>query len=208
MTSSNVKDIVLPASEDVLRSLRIGDEVRLSGTVVTARDVAHKFMVEKKPDFLRPILQGAVLYHCGPIVRKVPEAGGGGEAAQQARWEVVAAGPTTSSREEPYQADVIETYRVAGVIGKGGMGDRTSAALQRFGAVYFHAVGGAGALLARCVKQVRDVLMLDEFGSPEAFWVLEVADFPAVVTMDSHGQSLHREVLKASEERLKRLLGA
>lgn len=207
MTSSNVKDIVLPASEDVLRSLRIGDEVRLSGTVVTARDVAHKFMVEKKPDFLRPVLQGAVIYHCGPIVRKVPEAGGGGLAGPEERWEVVAAGPTTSSREEPYQADVIETYRIAGVIGKGGMGDKTSAALQRFGAVYFHAVGGAGTLLARCVKRVRDVLMLDEFGSPEAFWVLEVADFPAVVTMDSHGQSLHREVLKASEERLKRLLG-
>ncbi len=211
MTSSNVKDIVLPASEEVLRSLRIGDEVRLSGTVVTARDVAHKFMVEKKPDFLRPVLQGAVIYHCGPIVRSVRKAGEGGAAAPgqpDACWEVVAAGPTTSSREEPYQADVIETYRVAGVIGKGGMGDRTSAALQRFGAVYFHAVGGAGTLLARCVKRVRDVLMLEEFGSPEALWVLEVEDFPAVVTMDSHGGSLHREVLRASEERLKRLLGS
>lgn len=196
MGSSKVKDIVLPASEEVLRTLRIGDEVRLSGTVVTARDVAHKFMVEKKPDFLRPILQGAVIYHCGPIMRKT-----------ETGWEVVAAGPTTSSREEPYQADVIETYRVAGVIGKGGMGEKTSAALQRFGAVYFHAVGGAGTLLARCVKRVRDVLMLEEFGSPEAFWVLDVVAFPAVVTMDSHGGSLHREVLKASEERLKRLLG-
>lgn len=195
MTSSQVKKIVLPASEEVLRGLRIGDEVRLSGTVVTARDVAHKFMVEKKPDFLRPVLEGAVIYHCGPIVRKT-----------DAGWEIIAAGPTTSSREEPYQADVIETYRVAGVIGKGGMGEKTSAALQRFGAVYFHAVGGAGTLLARCVKKVRDVLMLEEFGSPEAFWVLDVEDFPAVVTMDSHGGSLHREVLKASEERLKRLL--
>ncbi len=197
MGSSNVKEIALPATEEVLRSLRIGDEVRLSGTVVTARDVAHKFMVEKKPEFLRPILQGAVIYHCGPIVRKT-----------DAGWEVVAAGPTTSSREEPYQADVIETYRIAGVIGKGGMGEKTSAALQRFGAVYFHAVGGAGTLLAHCVKRVRDVLMLEEFGSPEAFWVLEVEGFPAVVTMDSHGQSLHREVLKASEERLKSLLGS
>ncbi len=206
MTSSNVKDIVLPTTEDTLRSLRIGDEVRLSGTVVTARDVAHKFMVEKKPDFLRPVLQGAVIYHCGPIVRRVPETGGGGQAGS--RWEIVAAGPTTSSREEPYQADVIETYRVAGVIGKGGMGEKTSAALQRFGAVYFHAVGGAGTLLARCVTRVRDVLMLEEFGSPEAFWVLEVADFPAVVTMDSHGGSLHREVLKTSEARLKHLLGS
>lgn len=195
MAKSHIIPIHLPASEEVMRSLRIGDEVRLYGTVVTARDMAHKFMVEKKPDFLRPILKGAVIYHCGPIVRKTSEG-----------WEIVAAGPTTSSREEPYQAQVIETYRIAGVIGKGGMGERTSAALATYGAVYFHAVGGAGALLAKCVKRVRDVLMLEEFGSPEAFWILEVEDFPAVVTMDSHGQSLHREVLKASEARLKELL--
>lgn len=197
MPSSKMKVIRIPASEETLRSLRSGDEVLLSGTVVTARDVAHKFMVEKRPEFLRPVLKGSVIYHCGPIVRKT-----------DAGWEVVSAGPTTSSREEPYQADVIETYRIGGVIGKGGMGEKTSTALQRFGAVYFHAVGGAGTLLARCVKQVRDVLMLEEFGSPEAFWVLDVEDFPVVVTMDSHGQSLHREVLKASEENLKRLLGS
>jgi len=196
MASDKILKVQLPATEQVLRGLHIGDEVRLSGTVVTARDVAHKFMVEKKPDFLRPVLHGAVIYHCGPIVRKT-----------ESGWEIVAAGPTTSSREEPYQADVIETYRIAGVIGKGGMGEKTSAAMQKFGAVYFHAVGGAGTLLARCVRKVRDVLMLDEFGSPEAFWVLDVEDFPAVVTMDSHGQSLHREVLKASEQKLKELLG-
>jgi len=186
----------LPVSEEMLRSLRIGDEVLIGGTVVTARDVAHKFMVEKKPEFLRPVLRGAVIYHCGPIMKRAGE-----------EWKVIAAGPTTSSREEPYQADVIETYRVAGVIGKGGMGEKTSAALKQFGAVYFHAVGGAGTLLAACVRRVREVLMLDEFGAPEAFWVLDVADFPAVVTMDSAGGSLHREVLKASEERLKGLLG-
>lgn len=185
----------LPVSEERLRALRIGDEVLIRGTVVTARDVAHKFMVEKKPDFLRPVLQGAVIYHCGPIMKREGDG-----------WRVIAAGPTTSSREEPYQADVIETYRVAGVIGKGGMGEKTSEALRRFGAVYFHAIGGAGSLLAQSVRSVRDVLMLDEFGPPEAFWVLDVEDFPAVVTMDSHGGSLHREVLKASEERLRKLL--
>lgn len=195
MGSENIKKLIVPATEEVMRSFRIGDEVRIFGTVVTARDVAHKFMVEKKPDFLKPILQGTLIYHCGPIVRKTDSG-----------FEVVAAGPTTSTREEPYQADVIETYRIAGVIGKGGMGEKTSAALQRFGAVYLHAVGGAGALLAKCVKKVRDVLMLEEFGSPEAFWILEVEDFPAVVTMDAHGQSLHREVLKASEEKLRKLL--
>lgn len=185
----------LPATEEQIRSLRIGDEVRLYGTVVTARDVAHKFMVEEKPDFLKPLLKGTVIYHCGPIVKKVGD-----------EWTIVAAGPTTSSREEPYQAEVIETYGVAGVIGKAGMGEKTSAGLKKSGAVYFHAVGGAGALLARCVKKVKDVLKLEEFGSPEAFWVMEVEDFPTIVTMDSHGDSLHRKVLEESEAKLKQLL--
>jgi len=189
------RKIELPTTEDVIRSLHIGDEVRLYGTVVTARDVAHKFMVEKRPDFLRPLLKGSVIYHCGPIVRKDGD-----------EWKVVAAGPTTSSREEPYQADVIETYGVAGIIGKAGMGEKTSAGLKKSGAVYFHAVGGAGALLAKCVKKVKDVLMLDEFGSPEAFWVLDVEDFPTIVTMDSHGDSLHRKVLQESEANLRAML--
>ena len=185
----------LPATEEQIRSLRIGDEVRLYGTVVTARDVAHKVMVEEKPEFLKPLLKGTVIYHCGPIVKKVGD-----------EWTIVAAGPTTSSREEPYQAEVIETYGVAGVIGKAGMGEKTSAGLKKSGAVYFHAVGGAGALLARCVKKVKDVLKLEEFGSPEAFWVMEVEDFPTIVTMDSHGDSLHRKVLEDSEAKLKQLL--
>ena len=185
----------LPATEEQIRSLRIGDEVRLYGTVVTARDVAHMFMVEEKPEFLKPLLKGTVIYHCGPIVKKVGD-----------EWTIVAAGPTTSSREEPYQAEVIETYGVAGVIGKAGMGEKTSAGLKKSGAVYFHAVGGAGALLARCVKKVKDVLKLEEFGSPEAFWVMEVEDFPTIVTMDSHGDSLHRKVLEDSEAKLKQLL--
>jgi fumarate hydratase class I len=186
----------LPASEDTLRSLRIGDEVLISGTVVTARDMAHKYMVEQRPDSLRDILEGALIYHCGPIM-----------VADGDGWRIVSAGPTTSAREEPYQADVIETYKLAGVIGKGGMGEKTSAGLKKSGAVYFHAVGGAGTLLARCVKKVREVRMLEEFGVPEAFWVLDVEDFPVVVTMDSVGGSLHREVLQASELKRKELLG-
>jgi len=186
----------LPASEDALRALRIGDEVLISGTVVTARDMAHKYMVEKRPESLRDILEGALIYHCGPIMVREGEG-----------WRIVSAGPTTSSREEPYQADVLENYRLGGVIGKGGMGEKTSAALKKCGAVYFHAVGGAGTLLAKRVKKVREVRMLEEFGVPEAFWVLEVEDFPVVVTMDSVGGSLHREVLEASAQKRKDLLG-
>ncbi len=188
--------IRLPASQDELRGLRAGDEVLITGTVVTARDMGHKLMVEEHPEFLKPVLAGALIYHCGPIM--VREGDG---------WRVVSAGPTTSSREEPYQADVIAHYGIGGVIGKGGMGDKTSAALQEHGAVYFHATGGAGSLLARCVRTVRDVLMLEEFGVPEAFWVLEVEDFPSVVTMDATGASLHRKVLEASRARWQELLG-
>ena len=117
-------------------------------------------------------------------------------------------GPTTSSLEKPYQADVIANYGIGGVIGKGGMGEKTSAALREHGAVYFHATGGAGSLLAKCVREVRDVLMLEEFGVPEAFWVLDVQDFPSVVTMDTTGASLHRQVLEVSRARWQELLGA
>jgi fumarate hydratase class I len=113
-------------------------------------------------------------------------------------WSFVAAGPTTSSREEPYQADVIKEYTVRGVIGKGGMGDKTSAGLKEGGAVYFHAIGGLGTLLAQCAKKVLTVFKLEEFGSPEAFWVIEVEQFPAVVTMDAHGNSLHKEIFEKS----------
>jgi len=120
----------------------------------------------------------------------------------------VSSGPTTSIREEPYQADVLETYKVRGVIGKGGMGKKTSDGLVKVGAVYLHATGGAGSLLAERVKRVVDVKMLEEFGSPEAFWIIEVEDFPLVVTMDSHGGSLHEEVARASADRAKELMAA
>ena len=125
----------------------------------------------------------------------------------EGKWKVIAAGPTTSTREEPYQAGVIEEYKVRGVIGKGGMGDKTLAGLQKTGAVYFHAVGGLGTLLAQRVVNVKDVFKLEEFGSPEAFWIIEVKDFPVVVTMDSHGNSLHTQVLKASRQVSEKLLG-
>ncbi|MGE5341493.1 MAG: FumA C-terminus/TtdB family hydratase beta subunit [Candidatus Omnitrophota bacterium] len=179
-----------PISEAAIRQLKVGDQVLLSGTVVTARDEGHKLMVEQHPDFIRDILNGAVIYHCGPVVKK----------REDGKWEFVSAGPTTSSREEPYQADVIGEYHVRGVIGKGGMGAKTAEGLKTHGAVYFHAVGGAGTLIANSVKEVKNVFKLEEFGTPEAFWVIEVEDFPVVVTMDANGGSLHKEVQEKSEK--------
>jgi fumarate hydratase class I len=191
-----MKRIATPISEAVIRDLKVGDEVLLSGRVVLSRDIGHKFMVENRPDWLKPLLREAVIYHCGPVVARHDDG----------HWSFVSAGPTTSIREEPYQSDVLETYTVRGVIGKGGMGQKTSAGLHKVGACYFHATGGAGALLAERVKRVVDVKMLEEFGSPEAFWVIEVEDFPLVVTMDSHGGSLHEDVAKASRDRAKELM--
>ncbi len=191
-----MKELVTPVSKKVIRSLVIGDEVLITGTIVTARDAAHNLMVEKKPAFLREHLEGGIIYHCGPIVKKTGR-----------EWAVVSAGPTTSAREEPYEATVIGHYGVRAVIGKGGMGGKTLGALKKYGAVYLHAVGGAAVVLAGSIKRVRDVLLLDELGTPEAFWILEVEKFPAVVTMDAKGNSLHRSVLKESEKRFQRLIG-
>jgi fumarate hydratase class I len=124
------------------------------------------------------------------------------------RWRFVAAGPTTSIREEPYEADVIAHFGVRGVIGKGGMGPKTLAACRQHGAVYLHAVGGAATLIANSVKEVLAVFKREEFGVPEAFWVVRVEGFPAVVTMDAHGQSLHETMFAASAHKLAELIGA
>jgi fumarate hydratase subunit beta len=188
--------INLPVSEEEIRKLKIGDEVLLSGTMVTSRDMAHKLMHEEKPEFIRPFLKNSMIYHCGPVVKK----------HENGEYSFVAAGPTTSTREEPYQADVIEEYKVRGVIGKGGMGPKTLAGLQKTGAVDLHAVGGLGTLLAQRIVKVIDVFKLEEFGSPEAFWIIEAKDFPVVVTMDSHGNSLHKTVLENSMARSEELL--
>ncbi len=177
----------LPVSEEEVRKLKMGDEVSLNGIMVLGRDNAHSWMHKEKPDEIRDILKGTVIYHCGPVVKKVDD-----------EWIFVAAGPTTSIREEPYQGDVLKEYGLRGVIGKGGMGEKTLAALKEHGAVYLHAIGGTAALLAKSVVKVHDVLKLEEFGIPEAMWVIEVKDFPTVVTMDSHGQSLHTEIKSKS----------
>lgn len=181
-----------PLDEALVRSLRIGDQVLLSGRIHTARDAAHKYLASEgtSPATLPAglELQGGVLYHCGPVM--VRDDGGS--------WRVTAAGPTTSAREEPYQGEVLRRYGVRAIIGKGGMGDATRRALAECGAVYLSAVGGAAQVLAASVQRVEDVYFLEEFGSPEAMWSLFVHDFPAVVTMDSAGESLHDRVLSQS----------
>jgi len=139
-------------------------------------------------------LNGAVLYHCGPVMLK-----------QGDGWTVKAAGPTTSSREEPYQSDIIRKYGVRAVIGKGGMGKKTLAALKEAGAVYLNGIGGAAQYYARSIEKVLDVNLL-EFGIPEAMWHLQVNNFIAIVTMDAHGNSLHADVERETGEKLGQLV--
>lgn len=200
-------NLTLPISEEQIRQLRVGDTVSLTGTIYTARDAAHKYMVEnfiqgEPPATEREMLaeleqglSGGVIYHCGPIVRK----------DESGKWHFVAAGPTTSIREEPYEYQVIERFGVRAVIGKGGMADKTLQACGDHGAVYLHAIGGAASLIARSVVEVIG-LFKEEFGLPEAFWKIRVEDFQCVVTMDSHGGSLHKEVEALSERNLQEIL--
>ena len=202
-------DLTIPISEEEVRALHVGDTVRLSGVMVTGRDAAHQYMIEnfiradavpgsERPLYeeLRRLLHGGVIYHCGPVVQQ----DGDGE------WRFVAAGPTTSIREEVYQPEVIAHFGLRVVIGKGGMGPGTLRACQEHGAAYFHAVGGAASLIADAVKEVVAVHKKDEFGVPEAFWVIRVEGFPVVVTMDSHGRSIHDEVEAVSKAALERLI--
>ena len=183
------REVVLrtPLTEEQVRSLKVGDVVLLSGRAYTGRDAVHHHLMSHEP----PVdLRGSVIYHCGPVVAK--DANG---------WRVTAAGPTTSIREEPYQGDIIKRFGVRAVIGKGGMGGKTLAALQEAGAVYLNAIGGAAQFYARTIKSV-DGVSLMEFGTPEAMWHLTIEDFPAVVTMDAHGHSLHKDIEQESAKEL------
>ena len=184
--------LTIPFTEEKIRSLKVGEAVEISGILFTGRDAVHKYLHDggKLPPSVN--LKDGIIYHCGPVVVK----------DERDAWKVIAAGPTTSIREEPYQGHIIRDFGLRGVIGKGGMGDRTLAACREYGCVYFHAIGGAAQVLAECVKSVRNVSFLEEFGSPEAIWEFEVENFPAVVTMDANGNSLHKEVLAHSEARL------
>jgi len=183
------REIVLtpPLDAATVRALRVGDVVLITGRVYTGRDAVHAHLMKHEP----PVdLNGAVLYHCGPVVARDGEG-----------WRVMAAGPTTSIREEPYQADIIRKYGVRAVVGKGGMGAKTLAALRDHGAVYLNAIGGAAQFYARTIEAV-DGGSLMEFGTPEAMWHLRVRELPAIVTMDAHGNSLHKTIEDASAQAL------
>lgn len=186
-----------PLLEEDIRKLKVGDIVYLTGIIVTARDAAHRRMLdylkEGKPT---PVdLKGGVIYHCGPVVQKVNE-----------EWEVVAAGPTTSARMDLYEADVIKNFGVKMVIGKGGMGSRTAQACKEYGAVYVYFTGGAAVLAANAIKRVLKVEWLD-LGIPEALWILEVEDFgPLLVTIDSEGRNLTEEVVERAKRKREEIL--
>jgi len=188
--SGNEKPLVAPLTEAQIRSLKVGDVVMISGDMYTGRDAVHSHLMKHEPP---ADLHGSVLYHCGPVVMK-----------DNGNYRITAAGPTTSIREEPYQGEIIKRYGIRAVMGKGGMGARTLAAMKESGAVYLNAIGGAAQYYARCIEQVLDVNLL-EFGIPEAMWHLRVKNFPAIVTMDAHGNSLHADVEKASAVMLAKL---
>jgi fumarate hydratase class I len=204
-----MRQVTIPISDEVIRSLKVGDPVSLNGVMVTGRDAVHKWLVEtfiyrtRAPqgddlevyEAIKPLLNGGVIYHCGPVVAGI----------ESKEYRFVAAGPTTSSREEPYQGEVLRHFNLKGVIGKGGMGAKTLQACQEVPAVYFHAIGGAASWIAQSVQRVLGVYKL-EFGVPEALWVIEVKDFPAVVAMDAHGQSQHAVIEARSRQILEQLL--
>ena len=204
-----MKKLNIPISEEEIRDLKVGDAVQLSGIATTGRDAAHKYMVDTLIkgarslsgddqtmfDELHSILNGGAIYHCGPIVRN-----------DEGKWSIVSSGPTTSIRDEIYQDTVIEAFKVRVVIGKGGMGPRTLAACQKFGAVYLHGIGGAGVYNAAAMVEVIDVFKSEEFGLPEAFWKVRFKDFAGIVTMDSHGRSLHEELGETFDEQFDRLV--
>ncbi|MDP2976045.1 MAG: FumA C-terminus/TtdB family hydratase beta subunit [Anaerolineales bacterium] len=204
-----MREITIPISDDAIRSLHVGDPVALSGVMVTGRDTVHKWLIEtfikktRPPQgddlevykAIKPLLAGGVIYHCGPVV----------SGMDTKQYKFVAAGPTTSIREEPYQVDVMKHFNIKGVIGKGGMGPKTLKGCAEAPGVYFHAIGGAATYIAQSVTNVLGVYKLN-FGVPEALWVIEVKDFPAVVTMDAHGQSLHAVVDESSKKVLDELL--
>ncbi|NPA85130.1 MAG: fumarate hydratase [Crenarchaeota archaeon] len=189
------KELILPVTEEDVRNLRAGDVVYLTGTIVTARDEAHKKILEEGPPMN---LKGLAIYHCGPVVAK-----------EGGKWKVIAAGPTTSARMNALQADVLKRTGARLVVGKGGMSDSLLPFFKEFGVAYLAFPGGAALLAAKAIKEVKGVYWLDELGVPEAMWVFEVERFgPLVVAMDSHGNSLYKEVLERARERLGRLLAS
>ncbi|MBC8182530.1 fumarate hydratase [candidate division KSB1 bacterium] len=191
ISSEGVKVLNTPVKEEDIRSLKVGDNVVINGTVFTGRDAVHKYLHEGGE---LDVIKGGIIYHCGPVILK-----------EDGEYKTMAAGPTTSIREEPYQGDVMKKFGIKAVIGKGGMGAKTLEACQKYGCVYLHAIGGAAQIYAKCVKKIPNVY-LEQFGSPEAVWEFQVQGFPAVVTMDSHGNSLHKDLMDLSKDKLNGLL--
>ena len=189
-----------PISVDAVRKLSVGDTIYITGTMVTARDEGHRKLLELHEKGEKPPipLEGMALYHCGPVVKK------------NEKWEVVAAGPTTSTRMELFEDQVIEKFGVRVIVGKGGMGERTTEAMKEYGAVYGAFVGGAAVLAAEAIKEVKDVNWLD-LGAPEAFWILEVEGFgPLMVAIDAHSNNIFEDVKKEvakKKERIYKKLG-
>jgi len=206
-----MKALNIPIPDEDILGLNVGEPVALNGIMLTGRDAVHKWMIDtfikqtRPPqeddlatyEAIKPMLQGGIIYHCGPVVAGL----------DTGDYRFVAAGPTTSIREEPYQGDVMRHFNIKGVIGKGGMGPKTLQACQEVPGVYLHAIGGAATLIAQSVTKVLGVYKLD-FGVPEAIWVIEVRDFPVVVTMDSHGSSLHADIDTQSKKVLDQLIAA
>ncbi len=197
LSGKKAKIITLPLTKKDAIKLMAGDVVLINGLIVTGRDKVHRFLFNGKNQkkHMPFNLDGAVLYHCGPIIKKT-----------EGGYKVIAAGPTTSIRVEMYEHKIISDYGLRGIMGKGGMGEHTLRAMKAKGCVYFHAIGGAAAYLADRIKRVVDVWKLEEFGMTEAMWLLEVENFPAIVTMDAHGKSLHKEIEKVSLVNLKKLV--
>jgi len=205
-----MREITIPIEDDTIRSLHAGEPVTLTGIMMTGRDAVHKWMSEtfikktREPqgndlqvyEEIKILLDRGVLYHCGPVVAGL----------DTKDYKFIAAGPTTSAREEPYQADVMKHFNIKGVIGKGGMGPKTLKGCEEVPGVYFHAIGGAASFLAQTVQRVLGVYRLEDFGVPEAMWVIEVKNFPVVVTMDSHGVSKHSTLDESSHKVLDELL--
>lgn len=193
------KSVKLPLTKKDVLSLSVGDRVLLSGQLVTARDRIHKFLFHERPQ-AKDIpfdLKGTVLYHCGPVMKRVEDC-----------FTLIAGGPTTSIRVEMYEPQIIADYGIRGIMGKGGMGRKTLQALKNHACVYLHTISGAAVYLADRVRRVASVWKFEDFGMAEAMWMLEVKDFPAIVTMDAYGRSLHEEIEKNSCERFKRLIGS
>ncbi len=214
--NSEIKRITTPISRKDIQNLGIGDIVSINGLIVTARDKAHKFLVHEKPDKKDiPLeLDGGIIYHCGPIIKDIEMLLAGGSEEKNLSLithypslKVVAAGPTTSMRVEMYEADIIKTYGIRAIIGKGGMGDKTLNAMKENGCVYFHTISGAATYLAERIVEVVSVWKLEEFGMTEAMWLFKVEDFPAIVTMDANGNSLHKDIEEASLRKLKEMVG-